>query len=64
MNCLSDIVMILRDKCGLRIPDVTSEDWECIPRTSIDVRRDFVVDDGIREARKKRFDTSKLLKVH
>ena len=52
VNCLSDIVMILRDKCGLWIPDATSEDWECIPFMNINVQCDLVVDDGIREVRK------------
>ena len=60
---LNDVVLVLRQKTNIRIPAVTSEEWEVIPRTSIDVRRDFVVQDGIREARKKRFDPSKLLRV-
>ncbi len=56
-------MLALREKCGIYIPDVTSEEWDDIPRASIDVRRGFVVEDGIREARKKRFNTSNLLRV-
>ncbi|XP_064389314.1 uncharacterized protein LOC135337323 isoform X2 [Halichondria panicea] len=63
LNCLSHIVLALRAKCGIHIPDVNSEDWEVASRTSIDVRRGFVVEDGIREAKKKRFNTSNLLRV-
>ncbi len=63
LNCLSHIVLALRTKCGIHIPDVNSEDWEVVSRTSIDVRRGFVVEDGIREAKKKRFNTSNLLRV-
>ncbi len=56
-------MLALRAKCGIHIPDVNSEDWEVASRTSIDVRRGFVVEDGIREAKKKRFNTSNLLRV-
>ena len=39
------------------------EQWSDAPRTIIDVRRDFVLKDAIREAKKKKFDPSKLLRV-
>lgn len=59
---VADIVLSLQRKCGLRMP-VTDEDWIGIPRTPVDIRRSVVVKDAIREARKPRFDATKLLKV-
>ena len=53
---VADIVLLLQRKCGL-----TEQDWNGIPRTSVDIRRSMVVKDGIREAKKPRFDTTKLL---
>jgi len=34
-----------------------------LPRTSVDIRRDKVVENAIREARKAKFDSTKLLSV-
>ena len=41
-TCLCGIVHF-EGKCGIRIADVTSEDWDFVPHTRIDVRRGFVV---------------------
>lgn len=59
----ADIIWLLRKECGLKIP-TTEEEWGEIPRTTIDIRRTMVVKDGLREARKSRFDTTKLLNVN
>ena len=60
---LADIIRQLQKECGLKIP-MSEEEWGDIPRTPIDIRRTMVVKDGLREARKARFDPTKLLKVH
>ena len=46
----------------LLIPS-TDEDWDSVARCSIDIRQGFVVPDALREARKRRFDPTKLLSV-
>ena len=60
--CLKDIVSSLQRACGLRMPK-TDEEWLQVPRTALDVRRSMVVVDGLREARKPRFDVTKLFNV-
>ena len=47
-----------KKKCGLVIP----KEWEGVPRMSIDVRREYVLADGLREAKKSRFESAKLLR--
>ena len=42
---------------------VTDDDWATFPRACIDVRREAVLEDALREARKARFDPTKLLNV-
>ena len=59
---LIDVILKLQKECGILIPD-SPEDWLNCSRTYIDIRRDKVLEDGIREAKKKRFDPSKLLNV-
>ena len=56
---LADIIRQLQKECGLKIP--MSEEWGDIPRTPIDIRRTMVVKDGLREAKKSRFDPTKLV---
>ncbi len=53
--------MLQKDN-GLTIA-VTEDDWDSTPRCSVDVRRAFVVPDILREAKKKRFVVSNLLRV-
>ena len=59
----ADIIRLLQKECGLKIP-ASEEEWGEIPRTTIDIRRSMVVKDGLREARKSRFDMTKLLNVN
>ena len=59
---LADVIRLLQKECGLKIP-TSEEEWGEIPRTPIDIRRTMVVKDGLREARKSRFDSTKLLNV-
>ena len=59
---MADIIFLLQKECNLKIP-VTEENWTEFPRTPVDIRRSMVVKDGLREARKPRFDPTKLLKV-
>ena len=60
---LKDAIGVLQKACGIVIPK-SDDEWEGIPRMSIDVRREYVFTDGLREARKSRFDPAKLLKVY
>ena len=52
----------LQQKCGFR-PALSDEDWLTFPRTKILVRREKLLPDALREARKRRFDPVKLLSV-
>ena len=61
-SSLPDIIKLLQMECGLKIP-TSEEEWREIPRTPIDIRRTMVVKDGLREARKSRFNPTKFLKV-
>ena len=61
-TCLRDVIFALQRENGVVIPS-TDEEWGQTVRTSIDIRRDFVVKDGLREARKARFDPANLLRV-
>lgn len=63
LNSLQDIILVLQNNCGLKMP-TTGAEWCDVPRTTFDVRRNFVLNDGLREARKSRFDPTKLLNVH
>lgn len=63
-TCLKEVVSSLQRKCGLKIPKTSSEEaWVLMPRTDVEIRRAMVLFDGLREARKPRFDVTKLLKV-
>ena len=59
---LKDAISLLQNKCSLMIPK-NDREWEGIPRMSIDVQREYVLTDGLREAKKSRFEPMKLLKV-
>ena len=52
----------LRNRFGV-VMAISDEDWDRLPRTHVTIRRDRVVKDALREARKPRFDPAKLLKV-
>lgn len=59
---LIELILKLQAQCGLSVP-TTDEDWAICPRMCIDVRRSKLLADGLREAKKTRFDPTKLLKV-
>lgn len=59
---MKDAITLLQKKCGIVIPK-NDQEWEGVPRMSIDVRREYVLADGLREAKKSRFEPAKLLKV-
>ena len=61
-STLQEIILELRRDCGIMIP-TTDEQWAMCPRTSIDIRRNCLIQDGLREAKKQRFDPAKLLNV-
>ena len=61
-NCLKDIILLLQKKHGVKIPK-SDQEWADTPRTSICIRRSMVLQDGLKEASKARFDPMKLLKV-
>ena len=64
VQCLADVLDVLRRRCDLDIPQSMSDWFEFDePRMAIDVRRGHVVNDALKEARKPRFDCTKLLKV-
>ena len=63
LSSLFDVVGGIQRKYGVAIPK-TDEEWAICPRLTIDVRRDKVLEDAIREARKDRFRSSTLLKVY
>ncbi len=50
---LKDLVKMLQKQNDFTIP-VTTDDWDSTPRCSMDVRRAFVVNDALREAKKER----------
>ncbi len=41
----------------------SGDNWDTIPRTSILVLREKLLEDALREVRKERFDPTKLLRV-
>ena len=61
-ECVGDIVRMLQQKNGFDLPK-SDDAWADIPRQTVDIRRDFVVSYALREAKKKRFDSTKLLRV-
>ena len=48
---LKEVIMTLRRDYGFTFP-TTDDDWADMPKVSIDVRREFVALDGMKEARK------------
>ena len=57
-----DCIAKLRAQINFTMP-ATDEDWIEADRAEIDVRRDYVLLDALKEGRKKRFSPEKLLKV-
>ena len=47
----------------MKLPE-NDEDWADVARISICIRRAVVLQDGLKKARKARFDPAKLLKVY
>ena len=61
-SCLKDIILSLQKQHRVKLPE-NDEEWADVARTSICIRRAMVLQDGLKEARKARFDPAKLLKV-
>ena len=62
-SSLEECIHALRQEAG--VPSVSSLYWNpSVPRHSIDVRREYLLADTLREVRKPSFDTGKLLQVH
>lgn len=59
---LAECVILLREKIDLKVT-TTMEEGLDVPRCEIDVRQSFVVEDAVREGRKLRFDSTKIIKV-
>jgi hypothetical protein len=57
-----EYIAALQAGLGVKVPS-TDEGWETLPRTHITVRRDKLLADAMKEARKARFDPTKLLNV-
>ncbi len=55
-------MILLQNSSGFTFPR-TENDWADTPKLSVDIRRNFVVVDILKEARKPRFDELKLLSV-
>ncbi len=62
VNTLRDVVLMLQRKNGMKLPS-TAEEWDMTPRCDLDVRRSHVVVDGVRAAKKTRFNCTNLLRV-
>ena len=61
-TCLKDVVLLLQKQNGIKIPE-TDEEWAEASRNSICIRRSLVLQDGLKEVNKSRFDPTKLLNV-
>lgn len=61
-STLKDCVIKLQKQNMLVIPE-TDDQWYDISRNEIDIRRDDVLVDALKEGNKRRFDPCKLLKV-
>lgn len=59
---LNEAIVLLKKECGIEIP-CTDSQWAVSPRSHLDIRRHHAAEDGIREARKSRFDPTKALNV-
>lgn len=61
-SCYDQLLSRLRQRCGFRLP-VSEDDWMLLPRTRLLIRRELVLKDALRQARRDRFDPAKLLSV-
>ncbi len=52
---LKDLVATLRSRWGVQLPS-SDDNWATFPRTHVLVRREKVLEDALREAKKARFD--------
>lgn len=50
-------------RCSHGVSMMRDDDWETLPRTSMTIRRERVVEDALQEARKDSFDPAKMLKA-
>ena len=62
-NSTAECIKTLQKQCHFVMPCCDEDYYQEGSSTEIDVRRDMVVRDALREARKRKFDPSKLLKV-
>ena len=60
-TCLKDVLLLLK-RNGIKIPE-TDEEWAEASRNSICIRRSLVLQDGLKEVSKSRFDPTMLLNV-
>ena len=49
---MGECIILLRKKIDLKVP-MTMEEWVDIPRCEMDIHRSFVVEDAVREAKKR-----------
>ena len=59
---LKDVVLLLQKRNGIKIPE-TEEEWADASRNNIFIRRSQVLQDGLKEVKKSRFNPTKLLNV-
>ncbi len=61
-SCLAELLGAIQKKCGVVVP-ANEEEWATCPRTHIVISRESVLEDSLREVRKARFDSTKILNV-
>ncbi len=59
-SSFAELLQNIQRACGVRLA-LTPEDWATLPRTNMVVRRERFLEDAMHEARKRRFDPTKLL---
>ncbi len=57
-----ELLATLQKQNGVMIP-ILDEDWATFPRTHMIVKRETLLEDALREARKSRFDPTKVFNV-
>ena len=62
LHTLKQCIEHLRQQSKLHIP-TGDDDWSALPRTDIVIRGTHLVKDAVKEAKKNRFDSSKLICV-
>ena len=59
---LEQCIEYLRHESGVVIPE-SDEDWVELKRTDVVIRRAHILSDAIKEAKKKKFDPTKFIRV-